>query len=113
MQWSDYTTLPSRGLSPRPIGKSSECFQMTAGVKSGKAQDGRMFFRFAPESGLLDLELLPPPALGERRHGGLARRLVAVRRRAILMMSKGERPHPRHPTGTAAAFMMRPTATQS
>ena len=28
--------------------------------------------------------LLPPPALGERRHRGLARRCVAVRRRAIL-----------------------------
>src|SRR6516164_5363757 len=39
------------------------------------------------------LELLPPPALGERRHLGLARRLVAVRRRAILMMTKGQRPH--------------------
>src|SRR6516225_9404860 len=41
------------------------------------------------------LELLPPPVLGERRHRSLARRLVAVRRRAILMMSKGQRPHPR------------------
>ena len=34
------------------------------------------------------LERLPPPALRECRHRGLARRLVAVRRRAILMMSK-------------------------
>jgi hypothetical protein len=32
-------------------------------------------------------ELLPPPALGERRHRGLARRLVAVRRRAVLMVA--------------------------
>src|SRR5215472_1716076 len=31
------------------------------------------------------LELLPPPALSERRHRGLARRLVAVRRRAAFM----------------------------
>src|SRR6266446_9407746 len=37
----------------------------------------------------------PPPALGERSHRCLARRLVAVRRRAILMMPKGERPQPR------------------
>ena len=27
--------LPSRGLGLRPIGKSSECFQLTVGVKSG------------------------------------------------------------------------------
>src|SRR5215831_13113060 len=39
--------------------------------------------------------LLPPPALRELRHRGLACRLVAVRRCAIPMMSKGERPHPR------------------
>src|SRR6516164_9954035 len=43
------------------------------------------------------LELLPPPALGERRHRGLARRLVAVRRRAVLMLAESERPHPRRP----------------
>ena len=35
-------------------------------------------------------------ALGERRHRGLARRRVAVRRRAVLMLAKGERPRPRH-----------------
>src|SRR6516225_638220 len=40
--------------------------------------------------------LLPPPALRERRHRGLARRLVSVRWRAILMIAKGQRPHPRH-----------------
>jgi len=33
----------------RPIGTPSECFRMTARVKSGKAQNERMFFRFAPE----------------------------------------------------------------
>jgi hypothetical protein len=33
---------------------------------------------------------LPPPTLSECRHGGLARRLVAVRRRAILMLPKGD-----------------------
>jgi hypothetical protein len=34
-------------------------------------------------------------ALRERRHRGLARLGVAVRRRAILVMTEGERPHPR------------------
>jgi hypothetical protein len=29
-----------------------------------------------------------PPALGERRHRGLARRLVAVRRRAVLVVTE-------------------------
>ena len=37
--------------------------------------------------------LLPPPAFGERGHRGHARRLVAVPRRAILMMHKGARTH--------------------
>jgi hypothetical protein len=37
-------------------------------------------FRFAPETG---------------RHRGLARRLVAARRRAVLVVPKGERPPPR------------------
>src|SRR5262249_25061284 len=47
-------------------------------------------FRFAPESGLPILELLPLPALGERGHRGLARRLVvAVRRRAAFVVPEG------------------------
>jgi hypothetical protein len=41
----------------------------------------------------LSWALLPPPTLGERRHRRLARRLIAVRRRAILVVTKGERPH--------------------
>src|SRR6516165_8639111 len=40
------------------------------------------------------LELLPPPAFGERRHRDLARRRVAVRRRAVLVAAKGQRPQP-------------------
>src|SRR5262245_55531257 len=40
------------------------------------------------------LELLRPSTLRERRHRGLARRLVAVRWRAVLMVAKGERPQP-------------------
>src|SRR5262249_37188014 len=38
--------------------------------------------------------LLPPPAPAESNQGGLAGRRVAVRRRAVLMISEGERPHP-------------------
>jgi len=34
-----------------------------------------------PKANFPILELLPSPTLGERRHRGLARRLVAVRRR--------------------------------
>jgi len=45
------TTLLSRGLGLRPVGKSSECFRMTAGAKSGKAQNEQTFSGFAPESG--------------------------------------------------------------
>jgi hypothetical protein len=37
----------------------------------------------------------PPPALRECGHRGLARRRVAVRRRAIFVVSEGERPHAR------------------
>ena len=37
---------------------------------------------------------LPPPALCECCHRGLARRLVAVRRAARLALAKGERPQP-------------------
>ena len=33
-----------------------------------------------------------PPTLRERRHRGLARRLVAVRRHAVFVMPQGERP---------------------
>src|SRR5262249_24907346 len=40
---------------------------------------------------------LRPPALGERCHRGLARSSIAVCWRAVLMMSKGQRPHPRRP----------------
>src|SRR5262249_42717090 len=41
------------------------------------------------------LELLPPPALGERRHRGLACRLVAMRWPTVFVMAEGQRPHPR------------------
>jgi hypothetical protein len=51
----------------------------------------------------------PPPALRERRHRGLARRRVAVRRRAVLVVPERE-PHIQDiPTGITAAFMIRPS----
>jgi hypothetical protein len=37
--------------------------------------------------------LLSPPTLGERRHRGLARRRVAVRRHAVLMLPEGVGQH--------------------
>src|SRR5262249_17876613 len=37
----------------------------------------------------------PAASLCERRHRGLARRRIAVRWRAVLMVAKGQRPHPR------------------
>src|SRR5215471_10260658 len=36
--------------------------------------------------------LCPSPALGERRHRSFACRLVAVSRRAVLVVAKGQRP---------------------
>src|SRR5215831_11788332 len=39
-------------------------------------------------------DLLPPPALGERDHGSLARRRVAVDRRAVFVVAVGEGPQP-------------------
>jgi len=41
--------------------------------------------------------LFPPPTLSERCHRSLACRRVAVCRCAVLVMSKGQRPHPRRP----------------
>ena len=46
------------------------------------------FSALPPKADFPILELLPPPAFGERRHGGLARRLVAVGRRAIFVIAK-------------------------
>jgi hypothetical protein len=37
----------------------------------------------------------PPPTLRERRHRGLARRRVAMRRRAIFVIVENQHPHPR------------------
>src|SRR5215831_14750931 len=54
-----------------------------------------MFSGLPPKAGLTILELLTPPALGERGHRGLARRLAAVRRRAVFVLAEGKRPEPR------------------
>src|SRR5262245_25827101 len=48
--------------------------------------------------------LLPPPTLSERHHCGIARRLIAVCRRAVLVMAEGERPHPRRPDRRGLCF---------
>src|SRR5215831_18594816 len=61
---ADHTTLPSRGLRLRPIGKSSECLRMTAGVKSGKAQNEHMFSGLPPKADLPpDLRTTPAASL--------------------------------------------------
>jgi hypothetical protein len=53
----------------------------------------RNYFRNAPRA---DAHSLPPPTLCERRHCGLGRRLIAVRRRPVLVVPEGQCPHPRH-----------------
>src|SRR6516165_9555948 len=54
-------------------------------------------------------ELLPPPAFRERGHRGLACLRVAVHRRAIFVVSEGERPHPRRTTGAACNLQNAPS----
>jgi len=48
--------------------------------------------------------LLPSPAFGECRHGSLARRGIAMRGRAILVVSKRKRSHPRRAYGRRIGF---------
>jgi hypothetical protein len=48
--------------------------------------------------------LLPPPALRERCHRGLARLGVAVRRCASFMVPEGQCPHPRCPDWRCVGF---------
>src|SRR5215831_17700053 len=74
-------------------------------VKTGKTQN-RKWFPVCPRERtyLPILELLPPPALRERRHRGLARRLVAVNRRAVFVVPEGERPHPRQANWRGGCF---------
>jgi hypothetical protein len=43
--------------------------------------------------------LFPPPTLGERRHRGLARWLIAARRRAVFVIVENQRSHPRRAHG--------------
>src|SRR5262249_6937748 len=63
----------------------------------GSSLPGSTDARIERTSGLANgrAGLFPSPALGERRHRSLARRLVAVCWRAILMLTEGERPQPR------------------
>ena len=63
--------------------------------KSGHSANDRVCPRVAS---------FPPPTLGERRHRGLARRLVAMGGRAILVIIVRERPHPRHPHRYSGRF---------
>src|SRR5215467_2003453 len=68
----------------------------TTGVKTRKSSVSANSFSVCPrkQTYLPILELLPPPALSERRHCGLACRRVAVRRPVVI---KQHRPPPWHP----------------
>src|SRR5262249_27918115 len=60
-------------------------------VRNGTiARHERAVFTFQEAGCWLLPLLLPPPALRERRHRGLAGRRVAVRQRAIFVLSEGE-----------------------
>src|SRR5262249_17333228 len=69
----------------------------TTGSKPEKLSISKCFSVLPPKAELPpDLRTTPcRQVLAKRRHRGLARRLVVVRRRAVLMMAKGERPQPR------------------
>ena len=54
---------------------------------------------------------LPPPTLRERRHRDLSRRLVAVRRPAVLVLSEGERPQPRRRHSISRSRLYSPTTS--
>ena len=49
----------------------------------------------------------PTASFCERGHRGLARRLVAVRRRAVVIVAEHWRPHYGASSGAAVTFMMR------
>src|SRR5215469_11168559 len=70
--------------------------------------EGRMLV--ASTSVLASTALLLPLALRERRHRGLACCGIAVRRRAIFVILKGQRPHPRRIPATRgrAAYKEKP-----
>src|SRR5262249_5890371 len=63
-------------------GQNAGCCRPASGSKAE-----RLSFPLCPRKRtcLLILELLSPPRLSERRHRGLARRLLVVRRRAAFM----------------------------
>src|SRR5215831_19342672 len=64
-------------------------------VKGMIPRHERVVFTFKEAGCWLLPPLLLPPTLGERHPIGLAHRLLAVRRRVVLMLAKGQRPHPR------------------
>jgi len=56
----DHTTLPSRGLWLRRIGKSGEASELPLGFKTRKAQNEKMFSGLPPKAELpLDLRTTP------------------------------------------------------
>src|SRR5262245_14919734 len=74
---------------------------MTAGAKSGKAQNEHRFSGLPPKADLPP-DLRTTPAASSWRTRPSRRRLVAVRWRAVLVVAKGQRPHPRRTEPTSA-----------
>src|SRR5262249_3972471 len=63
----------------------------TTGSRPEKLSISKCFSVLPPKADFPILELLPPLALDERGHGGLARRLIAVGLRAVFVLAEGER----------------------
>jgi hypothetical protein len=64
----------------------------------GKGGASRALKMHVSDRGLYPPYLLPPPTLGKRCHRSLARRLIAVCGCAVLVVPRGQRPHPRRST---------------
>jgi hypothetical protein len=80
--------LAPQSMARRQLNASGQSHPNTTDqTKPGCAQR-----RHGPARVLKSKPLLPPPALRERGHRGLARRRVAVRRSAILVVAEGQRP---------------------
>src|SRR5256886_9532448 len=78
----------------RPNGRLTRRARISPQQKSSPLRIGESTTVIDARLVLFLRHLFPPPTLGECRLCGLARRLIVVSRRPVLMMSEGERPHP-------------------
>src|SRR5262249_24287474 len=80
-----------RSCDSLPLRPRGFLFQYCAGGAGQSSRDLPMRrFALPPSSWPL-----PPPAFSERGHRGVAARLTAMRRPAVFVRAKGQRPHPR------------------